>query len=106
MNEFLKKVDENINEVGYLNSRKIVALFYAEFGEIEGHFDEFQDCLDKLNSKYNIINESNGEGWYILKNLNAVKNFLKDIEITSRDDCWSEFVELKNGKRKLLRECL
>ena len=65
--------------------------------------DELDAYIDGLYDNFNMIVLQNGEAYIVSKNLQALKNFIKSTEINSNDNVWNMAVELKNGKKRQLK---
>ena len=82
---------------GYISTAKIFNTLLPFLTD-----EEMQDYLDGLCDNFNYLILKNGEGYVILKNIIAIRQFIKNTSISGDDDVWGEYVYLANGKQKKL----
>lgn len=56
-------------------------------------YDDLMEILDEATEKLNSLTLQNGEGYYIGTRRKDVKEFIRLVDISDRDDVWYEFLE-------------
>lgn len=100
-----KEVEEEIKNKHFIKCSEAMDIVERVTGqnfEDDEFYDDLMEILDEATEKLNSLTLQNGEGYYIGTRREDVKEFIRLVNISDRDDVWYEFLEVDGESDRLL----
>ena len=93
------KIEEEIKNKHFIKCSEAMDIIERVTGQSfadDEFYDDLMEILDEATEKLNSLTLQNGEGYYIGTRREDVKEFIRLVNISDREDVWNEFIEV-NG---------